>query len=129
MKIYSKLKFLLGTLLVLLCTQTAEAVNMAPKLHFDPFETPEMPARQEIEEGKEIILEPLAWQPRLKAIMRSNRAVMVNIDGEIIGIGEELNGFRLLEVQERAATFEKNGKIFPVLLDDARDPELRERGR
>jgi hypothetical protein len=106
---------------LLLFAVSVQAINMAPKLHSDPFEQPDLLLQQTRELEIEVKPEASSWQPRLRATMRSAHGAMVNIDGDIIGIGEEINGFRLLEVQERSATFSKDGKKFPVSLDDVAD--------
>ena len=100
---------------------TLQAANVAPKLHLDPFEKPDSLLLQSRELDVEPLPEPVSWQPELRATMRSSTGAMVNIDGDIIAIGEEINGFRLLEVQERSAIFGKNGEKYPVSLDDVRE--------
>ena len=107
---------------LLLYSVAVQAANMAPKLHSDPFEQPDLLLQQSPELEADILPESRSWQPVLKATMRSTKGAMVNIDGDIIAIGEEINGFLLLEVQERSAIFGKNGEKYPVSLDDI--PEL-----
>ena len=102
---------------------------MAPKLHSDPFEKPDLLLRQNQELVLETLPEEDSWKPRLRATMRSGNGAMVNIDGDVIAIGEEINGFRLLEVQERSAVFSKNGERIPVSLDDAVEFEEQDRNR
>lgn len=107
---------------LLVFSAALQATNVAPILHLDPFEKPDLLLLQDRELDVEPLPEPVSWQPELRATMRSTQGAMVNINGDIIAIGEEINGFRLLEVQERSAIFGKNGEKYPVSLDDI--PEL-----
>ena len=71
-------------------------------------------------------LEP--WERELRATSVSAVRSMINVDGVILLLGEELDGFRLVEVRERAAVFEKDGTRRTLSMDDtdlanARDGE------
>ncbi len=48
--------------------------------------------------------------PVLRATLSLGRASLADVDGDIIGIGEEVNGYRLLAVNEGSAVFSKDGK-------------------
>ena len=46
---------------------------------------------------------------------------MANINGEIIKIGEKIDGFKLVKVHERDAFFIKNGLKYHVSMDQEAD--------
>lgn len=53
--------------------------------------------------------------PRLIAVIVAGKKSLVNLNGTIIGIGEEKDGYRLLRVRDRKAIFKKGKKR--VVLD------------
>jgi hypothetical protein len=58
-----------------------------------------------------------AWSPRLTAIMVAGKASLVTVDGKILKVGDDIDGFRLLRVAEGVATFIKDGQ--PVVVNMA----------
>jgi hypothetical protein len=56
------------------------------------------------------------WKPELAAVMVAGAKSAVSIDGTMVRIGEVINGHRLVEVQEHAATFIRNGKRVTLTL-------------
>lgn len=48
--------------------------------------------------------------PKLIAVIVDGEKSLVNLNGTIIGIGEEKNGYRLISVGDRKAVFEKRKK-------------------
>lgn len=48
----------------------------------------------------------------LRALMVGGKQPLVNLGGTILGIGESVDGFRLIEVRERSAVFEREGKRY-----------------
>ncbi len=53
-----------------------------------------------------------AWHPRLKAVMVAGSASLANIDGTLVKIGEELDGYRLVHVAEGEAVLYRNGQRY-----------------
>ena len=51
---------------------------------------------------------PPEWKPELRAIIRGGGSPMVNVEGRIVQMGQEIEGYRLVELQEREATFVKD---------------------
>jgi len=51
-----------------------------------------------------------SWNPKLLAVMIAGRKSLVNLNGTIIGIGEEKDGYRLIKVEDHKAIFEKAKK-------------------
>lgn len=128
------LKTLLAPLLVLnIITMTAYANELAPELHRDPFVNPllqQQTSQEEIVEAVQITESPTAdpvaresflWQPELRGIIRSEDIAIANIGGKMVGLGEEIDGYRLINVKERSVVFEKNGKYIPVSLDNTEE--------
>jgi len=93
-------------------------LSAAPDLKLDPFARPNLVENQagsgfdQSPETKGVVFEP-----GLRGTMRSPRGSMANIDGEIIRIGEDFQGFRLLRVTDRSAVFEKFGKEYAVTME------------
>jgi hypothetical protein len=49
----------------------------------------------------------VTWAPRLKAVLVAGDRSLVNLDGTIVRLGEEVDGYRLVQVQDREAIFKK----------------------
>jgi len=113
--------------LALLCAASTAVANdtewqePSPLLRHDPFETPallDQPAPEPSSvQAVEEILEP--WERELRATSVSSARSMINVDGVILVEGQELDGFRLVEVRERAAVFEKNGTKRTLTMDES----------
>jgi hypothetical protein len=51
---------------------------------------------------------PVEWKPELRAIISGGGNAWVNVEGRILQVGQDMDGFRLVEVQERRAVFMKD---------------------
>lgn len=89
----------------------------APLLHIDPFAKPVFLENPGVSPGREGRPQEVIFSPKLLATIRFSNGSMANIDGEIVRLGEELDGFRLLKVTARSAVFEKYGKKFVVTME------------
>ena len=58
---------------------------------------------------------------RLRGIMRANSNSVANIDGEIISIGQQIQGYRLISVQQRHIVLDRNGTQITLSIDNAAD--------
>ncbi len=94
---------------LLVASGMSVAGESAPILH-DPFEqprllesapTPSTPVPADVPEVS------IAWSRKLRATAVAGPHSLVNVDGIILTLGEQLDGFTLVEVKERAARFEK----------------------
>jgi hypothetical protein len=56
------------------------------------------------------------WNPELRAVMLAGPNSMVNVDGAIVRIGDEMRGHRLVEVHDGMAVFTKSGKRRTVVM-------------
>jgi hypothetical protein len=78
---------------------------------------------------KAALPEPV-WKPELTAIMLAGAKSMVNVGGELVRIGEQINGYRLVEVQEETAVFVNDKKRVTLSLraiEPLRPPRQDER--
>jgi len=54
----------------------------------------------------------------LSGIIPSPGGGVAILDGEVIGIGEEYRGYRLIVVEDRRITLERNGKKFIISMPE-----------
>ena len=66
---------------------------------------------------------PPEWKPELKAIITGGGTAMVNVEGRIVQMGQEIDGYRLVEVEERRATFVRDKVRYTLLLNAVRSAE------
>lgn len=116
-----------GRLLITGCLALAahqvksESEPDSASIQHDPFQKPEL--------NKTIInaVSPtghealVAWAPKLIMTLRAGRNSMANVNGKIIRLNENIEGYRLIEVHERSAVFVKQGKLTRLTLDDNND--------
>ncbi len=101
----------------LLATLAASAAAQAPaarKLKHDPFDWSAL--QQAIEKKPDAALPAAVISPPspppaplLRAVMRGPSGTRVNLEGTILGVGESMDGYRLLEVREYSAVFDRSG--------------------
>ncbi len=77
------------------------------RLRFDPFAQPGTQAAGSGRPGP--AASQRAWSPELRATLVSGERSLVNLGGTILELGEEAHGYRLLEVREDEAVFERAG--------------------
>jgi hypothetical protein len=95
-----------------------EEYPQAIRVLHDPFRKPAIPQQNVVEPE---ILKPSAqqeWVPKLTATLRAGRNSMANVNGKIIKLGETINGYRLVKVDERSAVFVKNKQRKKLMIDD-----------
>lgn len=106
--------------------QESAGFSVAPELHRDPFEKPGDAIAITPETADEAVVsttqetaprEHFLWRPELRGIIRSEDVAIVNIGGKMLGLGEEIEGFTLINVKERTVVFEKDGQTLAVSLD------------
>lgn len=108
----------LCTFVGLLCPALAcFAATPDPQLHIDPFERPAL-AGVSLKPANNTDPRRESWQPKLRATMRWPDGSMVNLEGRLVTLGEDIDGFRLIEVRERSAVFVKNGLTYPLTMDN-----------
>lgn len=89
----------------------------AEGLHNDPFARPQLDLTGSVQ-GADV--EPGAlWHPQLTAVVLDGENSLVSLNGEIVGIGDQKDGYRLVRVREQEAVFKKDGKRIVLKMDDA----------
>lgn len=112
--------------LVLLCAASAAAANDTdspepmPILRYDPFETPALLDQPSVEplSVQSLDITPKPWERELRATSVSAVRSMANVDGVILMVGQELDGFRLVEVREGAVVFERDGTRQTLIMEE-----------
>jgi hypothetical protein len=66
------------------------------------------------------VLEPKRTLNR-QAVMVAGSASMANVDGVMVRVGDQVQGYRLVAVHDRGAVFEKDNKQFTVPLQGIKD--------
>ena len=66
---------------------------------------------------------PTEWKPELRAIIRGAGGAMVNVEGRIVQMGQEMDGYRLVDVQDRTATFVREKVRYTLALKSLRPAE------
>jgi hypothetical protein len=57
---------------------------------------------------------PIEWKPELRALISGGETAWVNVEGRILQVGQDIDGFRLVEVQERSAVFVKDNARYTL---------------
>lgn len=103
--------------LLLLLATTAVSAELLSR---DPFQPPAEFTAAPGKPGQA----PLAAgvQPRIRGILLAGDQSLVNLGGELIGIGETANGYRLLQVGEAHAVFQRGDEVITLnLYPDKKD--------
>ncbi len=109
---------IISSLLPLLSVNTgAQEVGERSRLHSNPFIQPEWRLGQG-ESGGTAEPRAAAVDLELRGTLMSPSDPMANIGGVILGIGEEVNGHRLVSVEEWRVIVEKNGVRTTLSLHD-----------
>jgi hypothetical protein len=104
----------------------------AQRLQRDPFRPP--PEFDDSVGAASVGARPQAIEAKIRGILFAGGEALVNFGGEIIGPGEEVNGYRLLQVEEEHAIFQRGDEIVTMSLyqnaDDpnSNDPNLEDQG-
>ena len=101
---------------VLVVSFLISGLCIAGDLMHNPFKQPDVEAldlnviddRDSKETGKP--------EFKLKGVIIS-RKPMANIDGEVLAVGDELDGYQLVEIKNEAAVFLRKGQRFVVNLE------------
>ena len=98
------------------------------KLRHDLFARPALTGMQRV--SPPAAGGPTAAEPRrkfkLQAVMVAGPSSIANVDGVMVRIGDEVHGYRLVEVHERRAVFEKNKTRFTVSVQSDGPARARE---
>lgn len=89
------------------------------KLQHDPFERPALSGLQNASKpgpgrtGRSAAAQSTR-KLKLQAVMVAGPKSMANVDGVMVRIGDEVHGYRLVEVHEGEAVFERNNTRFTI---------------
>lgn len=108
--------------LILLAGMQPQAISLASDtdttmLHTNPFLRP---IDEEVNSGNSnsrAKKRPVGSM-RLRGIMRANNNSVANIDGEIISIGQQIQGYTLISVQQRHIVLDRNGTQVTLSVDN-----------
>ena len=90
------------------------------RVYHDPFAKPVM--RNLLQSRTKKLnskAESEAWVPKLTSTLRAGKGSMVIVNGQVLKLGQKIEGYRLIEVHERAAVFLKNRQRTRLKLDDS----------
>ena len=100
---------LIGILLpIMLCISSIAHGDSSMTLEHNPFSKPAMLALPVARPAKREEVVEQSFELQLTATLVSEFAPMVIVEGKMLGIGDEIEGFRLLAVDEGRAVFQKN---------------------
>jgi len=88
----------------------SSTANPSRGLKHDPFARPTLAL--EAPPGA-----PEPWSPSRIGIVMAGKKSAVNVDGDLIRIGEDKDGYRLVRVGEREAVFTRGGKRIVISID------------
>ena len=94
--------------LMTLLAASAGLAHGAPPLANNPFERPGLVELA----PSEIALPPL----ELRAVLAAGDASLADVGGQIVRVGDEVSGYRLVGVSEEGALFERDGRTLHVPL-------------
>lgn len=63
------------------------------------------------------------WQPELRGVMQAGDASMVNVGGSQVGLGESIDGWRLLRVEDGKAVFGQGARRTTLTMTNAGSPK------
>ncbi len=109
--------YCIGVLGLVGCVAPCYADDVRPALHRNPFEKPRLEQRTGSAgppEGAALVAP--AWE--LRATLTAGRSSLADVDGVIIRLGDEIDGYRLLSVSEGSAVFDRNGSKLVLTVDD-----------
>ena len=113
---------LLLAVLAITAPPGARADDAPPLLRHDPFRRP-APLSPALAPGSTSAPAPASWQPTLRGVLLAGSGALANVDGQMVGIGERIEGHRLVSVSEHQAVFEKDGRR--IVLDTRPPLETR----
>lgn len=87
-------------------------------LRHDPFRAPPPPAPVPVAAAEPSAPPPPApvavWRATLRAVLVDGERSLANVDGILVRLGREVDGFRLVEVSEGRAVFVRDGRRFTL---------------
>ena len=97
---------------LLLCVSSASAQIRLR----DPFEKP-LAAPLPVALPAAVVVPEAVPQLTLRAVVSDGQKSLINVGGRILGLGEAIAGYTVVEVQERSAVLTKDGARLKLMLD------------
>jgi hypothetical protein len=96
----------------------ADSVKQPTTILHDPFKKPVFmqPSIKSKTVTKKLRQQP-SWKPRLLMTLRAAEGSMANIGGQLVQLGEKVNGYKLIKVDEREVVLVNRGKTTRLTLD------------
>ena len=113
-------------LMLISLSQTAMAEGL---LKHDPFSRPlisNLPANNT--EAASVIADEAPWNPQLSAVMVAGKHSLVTVDGVTLKLGEEKDGYKLIQVKDHEAVFKKGKKRVVLNMPIMTGRQNKERG-
>ncbi len=106
--------------ILLLTTVTSHAANVESGVTYNPFKRPKLVhTTSNIKPAHNSERAPVHID--LRSTLSAGNESLVNVGGEIIGMGDEIGGYRLLSVSEGAAVFFRGETQVTVTVDSYQD--------
>lgn len=117
------------------CAWFAVALGVVPvawaegPLSHDPFTRPPLSATvaRTLNGQPETVSEDVPWTPSLSAVVVAGKNSMVNVNGAIVTLGENIEGHRLIEVNDQEAVFKKGKKRIVLKIQTSNLRQHKER--
>lgn len=93
------------------------AADVESGLRHDPFARPDL-ALAPGSTAKANEVAATEWKPKLRAVIVAGKNSIVNVEGTIVPLGGQIDGFRLTGVEERKAVFMKDGVRVELTTDN-----------
>ena len=114
-----------GAILYLCSVSSLAAEAELLTLRNNPFSQPEVvnkpPPPSAAPVAAEVVLPAEEVKLDLSATMVSATNPMVVVDGELLAIGDKVEGLKLIAVMEGSAVFTRGGKKYSFAVDDLRE--------
>ena len=109
--------FSLLSLAISVASARAEIEEDSVTVLRDPFQKPVL-SQPLVKPKKASQANKLSWRPSLVMTLRAGDNSMANVGGQVVKLGEKIDGYKLIEVYERAVVFVKQGEITRLTLDE-----------
>lgn len=117
----------IGVILISVCFYLTAVAGET--LHHDPFIRPLLTSLPIINaKAADVTVEEAIWNPALTAVMVAGKNSLANVDGVIVKLGDEIDGYRLMQVKDYEAIFKKGNKRVVLTIAIQTMRQNKERG-
>lgn len=115
MRTYSGKQIIVLCISILLFITVSYAADKSMNLKKNPFQRPDLFSTG-INQAPVVTPDGPGAELDIRAAMSAGENSLVNIAGNIVRIGEEIQGYRLLSVEEGKVIFSKNNSLVTVII-------------